>query len=197
MQMSGNNPEITHESFLSDEESKRLFATIAAHKGERDAMLIWTILVTGARGCEIVGTPTVEGITPASLNHKKDTIMIRGAKGSCNRTVPIPAALYADLLAYIALKGLTDNQRLFPITTRQLNRIWAIYRPNKRKGTHAMRHTLATRMYINCKNIRKVQGQLGHRNVHNTNIYVDYVEKAKGLRAAQRGMWNIEIDGEE
>lgn len=187
--------EITQEKFLSDDERAALTATLSVHKGERDALMLRVLMETGARGCEIVGTSTVEGVTLGSLKVEKRAVFIRGAKNSRNRTVPVSAELYADLIEYATAQGLTDDSRLFPMTTRRLRQIWDIYRPNQKKGLHSTRHTFGTLLYINCENIRKVQGLLGHKNLNNTNIYVDYVEQARGARAATRGMWKQKIAG--
>jgi integrase len=169
---------ITQSKFLTDEERDRLVVSLEKEVS-RDSLLLQLILYTGARGCEILA------LTALDFDLKgTPTVTIKAAKGSNNRTVPLPAKLGRALSQYIAGKD-----KPFAITTRQLRYIWDKWRPNPNKGIHALRHTAGVLLYLNCRDLFMVKALLGHKSISSSLVYLEYVLGAKELKTAMAGMW--------
>ena len=188
---------ITEAKFLTDDERARLGVTLARYPTARDTLLIQLILFTGSRSCEVVGgvSPdgTEVGVRFRDFTWKESAVTIRGAKGSNNRTVPLPAEFCRRLMGFIELERRRNPDELvFSISTRQLRHIWDQYRPCQ-KGIHCLRHTAGVLLYLNCRDINIVRAFLGHRNINNTMVYLDFVEGVRRLRQAAKGMWNQQI----
>jgi len=172
---------LTEKKFLSDDELKNLMKLLQRHKGERDSIMIRLALFTGARSVELLK------IRKCDLG--KNTVTIEfPAKGSNARTVPVPAEFFKEVAEYV--KGKASDDVLFPITTRQYRRIWDGFRPARKPKGHALRHTLGVKLYNNKKNIHAVKTFLGHKNIKNTMVYLDFVEGVSTLREETKGMWN-------
>ncbi len=136
----------------------------------RDTTLIWTALFTGARASELLA------VTAADLDPKAHTVYIIGLKGSDSREIPLPAWLFAKVMALAP-----DVGRVFPISYPRFHQIWQLYRPCK-KNIHALRHSFAINVYRKTKDILLVKTALGHRSLANTMIYADYQYKTNELR---------------
>ena len=156
--------------FLSDSELQVLNKELDANESTdaRNVTLIRLALATGARAIELLR------LTSNDLNDETHSVLIRGAKKSNDREIPLNQKLF------MKLKGLGDG-RLFPISYQRLNQIWNLYRPCK-KGFHSLRHTVGLRVYSKHRDIKLVQTVLGHRNIANTMIYADYHFSIRELR---------------
>lgn len=138
----------------------------------RNCLLLLLGLRTGGRAQEILN------IKKSDLNTYEESILINGLKGSNDREIPLPPALFKKLNLYAnTVKG----DVIFPITYNRFRQIWDLYRPVQKK-LHCLRHTFAIQLYKKRKDIRLVQVALGHRNVMNTMIYADYVYSQTELR---------------
>jgi integrase/recombinase XerC len=171
---------LNQNKFLTQHEYENLEDLCRKHldtKWGRDALLILIGLRTGARASEILALKKSDFISEI------DSFLIKGIKGSSDREVPLPAWLAKSVRFY--LKDL-ENEYLFPITYTRLYQIWVIYRPAK-KGFHSLRHTFAIQAYTKTRDVRLVQRALGHRNIVNTMIYVDYVHDVNERRKL---IWN-------
>ena len=173
---------LTEKKFLTDEEFSCLLRLCDRHRTTRDSILIRFILFTGARSCEALA------VTRDSLG--KGCVALKGAKGSNDRTIPLPPKFYKELIDYV---DRVEGERLFPISTRMLRYIWRDYRPNFDKGVHCLRHTFGVRLYMNCEDIHAVKTALGHKSIINTQIYVDFVENVKTMRTKLNGMWDLKV----
>ena len=150
---------------------------------DRDVLLLWLALKTGARATELLNLRKVD------LNPYDRTLFIRGIKGSNDRELPLAPWLFERLREYSERPISEDNrgpvgpkgQDLFPIGYHRLRQVWDLYRPCGKKF-HALRHTFAIRLYRKTKDLRLVQVALGHRNITNTMIYADYVYSQQELR---------------
>lgn len=131
----------------------------------RDVTIIWTLIQTGGRCSEVLG------IQKKHLYPDDNSIFLRGLKGGKDREMPVDPWLF-DRLRVLS-SGLGDDDRLFRITSTRLRKIWQSFRPVK-KGLHSIRHAFALGLYEETKNIRFVQGCLGHRNITTTMVYADY-----------------------
>lgn len=161
--------------YLIDPEVWRLENVLSRSKSEslRDYVLIKVALHTGARAQEILN------LEKADLSAYEETLFIRGLKGSNDREIPIPKALFLAIQELV--EDLKDHHRIFPITYWRLRQIWTWYRPVPKKF-HCLRHTFAIRLYQKTKDLRLVQVALGHRNISNTMVYADYVYSQKELK---------------
>jgi len=169
---------LTKDKFLTDEEFSRLMETLQRFKDDHNSLLIRLVLFTGARSVEALQ------VTPADL--EDGAVFLRGAKGSDDRQAHVPADFFEELTRFA--KKLNKDQRLFPISERHFRRIWDQWRPVK-KGGHCLRHTFGVRLYKQTRDINTVKHALGHRNVQNTMVYLDFVEADEKLKDAVEGMW--------
>lgn len=143
---------------------------------DRDVLLLWLAMKTGARATELLNLRKVD------INPYDRTLFIRGIKGSNDRELPLAPWLFVRLQAYSERNGAGhQGADLFPIGYHRLRQIWDLYRPCAKKF-HALRHTFAIRLYRKTKDLRLVQVALGHRNITNTMIYADYVYSQQELR---------------
>ena len=166
---------INKNKYLLEPEVLRLESLLenSSKESDRDTLLLWLGLKTGARATEILQ------LRKNDLNTYDKTVFIRGIKGSNDRELPLNKWLFDRLHAYS--ETLDASGDLFPIGYHRLRQIWEWYRPAPKK-LHALRHTFAIRLYQKTKDLRLVQVALGHRNITNTMVYADYVYSQQELR---------------
>lgn len=169
---------LTKDKFLTDKELEQLNKTLQRFKNDPHSLLIRLVLFTGARSAEALQ------ITAGDL--EDGAVFIRGAKGSNDREAHVPAAFFEELTQFA--KGLARDQRLFPISERHFRRIWDQWRPVA-KGGHCLRHTFGVRLYKDTRDINAVKHALGHKNIKNTMVYLDFVESNEKLKSAAESMW--------
>jgi integrase len=173
------NKKSYREKFLDDDEYDSLMRVIT-REPTRDKILIQLALATGARASELLS------ITAKDLNARMRSVYIYGIKGSDDREVPISK----DLFKLLQSLEPGPKGKLFPISYQRLYQIWNEYAPQrnalevKPKTFHTLRHTCAVRLYMKTRDIKIVQTLLGHRDLRNTMIYVDFVYKQEKLREA-------------
>lgn len=163
--------------YLLDPEVERFEALLENQPVEEDrnALILWLALKTGARASELLQ------LRKADLNTYDRTVFIRGIKGSNDRELPLAPWLFERLRLYSEREIKSASGDLFPIGYHRLRQVWDWYRPAAKKF-HALRHTFAIRLYRKTKDLRLVQVALGHRNITNTMIYADYVYSQTELR---------------
>lgn len=167
---------INKNKYLLEPEVQKLEGLLesSAAENDRDTLLIWLGLKTGARATELLS------LRKNDLNPYDKSVFIRGIKGSNDREIPLNRWLFDRLYAYAnSLEG--SSGELFPIGYHRFRQIWDWYRPAPKK-LHALRHTFAIRLYQKTKDLRLVQVALGHRNITNTMVYADYVYSQQELR---------------
>lgn len=182
---------LTESKFLTDAELKSFLTLLdKAHAaaGERqlnlrDYLMLKLTLLCGGRSIEVLR------VTPRHLG--EGNVFLQAAKGSTDRTIPLPPSFFKLLKTYVA--GMAEDQPIFPITTRHFRRIWNAYRPNPRKGSKSLRHSGGVRLYAKTRDIKTVKTFLGHVDVRNTMIYMDFVESVGKLRSQMTGMWHEKI----
>lgn len=169
---------LTFDKYLDDEEYDSLLRTITREPITRDKILIQLALATGARASELLD------IRSKDLNKTFRTVRIRGLKGSDDREIPLRWELFKAVYEL----PVDDEKRLFPFSYQRLYQIWQEFAPQKSaldttpKTFHALRHTCAVRLYRKTKDIKAVQMVLGHRDLRNTMVYVDFVYSQEKLR---------------
>ncbi|KYG70041.1 hypothetical protein AZI85_15220 [Bdellovibrio bacteriovorus] len=165
---------ITKEKFLSASEYGKLRAHVRRRKS-RYAILLKLFMFTAARANEGLAVR----LKDLDADHK--TVLIYGLKGSNDREIPLPPWYFFELYSYAKKACKSPEDRIFPFCYTILNRIWRLYRPVK-KRFHALRHTLAIRVFESTRDIKLVQILLGHRSIKNTMVYLDYVYSRKEMR---------------
>jgi integrase len=178
---------LTEKKFLTDDERKSLMELLNRHKGERDSIMIRLALLTGARGAS-----EILPIKPKDFGN--NSVTIKASKNSQDRTIPLDVAFFREIKTYITQQRIGMEDKVFPISDRQWRRIWDYWRPNPTKSSHCLRHTAGTLLYINCKDLMTVKAFLGHKQINNTMIYLQYVEGSRSLRNKMKGMWKNNID---
>jgi len=166
--------QLDFDKFLDDDEFESLLRTISGEPMTRDKILIQLALATGARAQELLN------LTKRDLISKSRSIKIHGLKGSNDREVPLSKVLYERL------ENLPTH-KFFDVSYQRLYQIWQEFSPRlqmggKLKTFHSLRHTCAIRLYKKTKDVKAVQMILGHRDIRNTMIYVDFVYSQEHLR---------------
>ncbi|MBK9386568.1 MAG: tyrosine-type recombinase/integrase [Planctomycetes bacterium] len=147
---------------LSDAEVERLLA-VATNGEARDEMLVRLLLGTGLRLGEALG------LEVGDVDLARGVINVRRAKGDRPRTAYVPRELVPRLADWIR-----DREgRLFPISGRHAQRvIGRMARETEISASaHALRHTVATRVYARTGDLGVVQQVLGHASVATTGRY--------------------------
>jgi integrase/recombinase XerD len=163
-------------------------ARLAGEKNQVTAVRRWMLIdlltSSGIREAEAADIRCGDLLT----GYGQCAIFIREGKGSKSRTVQIPASLRTHLKAWLVWKqergeAIGPDDHLFigqrgPWTPwgvgaivrthlRQLN----LY--EKGKSAHALRHSYATELYRQKRDLRAVQKQLGHASIQTTQRYAD------------------------
>jgi integrase len=178
---------LTEKKFLTDKEREHLVSYCERHKGERDPIMFRLTLFSGGRCSEILA------LKVSDFDFGQHHVTLRGLKGSEDRTIPLSKPFSIEIKEFCDTLKLKGDDRLFPISTARFRQIWYDVRPNPNKSGHSLRHTAGTLLYINCRDIYTVKSFLGHRQIQNTIIYMNYVEGPRKLRSAMRGMWGQRI----
>lgn len=166
--------QLNSNKFLSQDELEHLerLAKNSLASDTRNALAILLLLKTGARAQELLN------INVTDLNDSSKSVFIRGIKNSYDREIPLAPGLYNELKKYAAT---VPTEKLFDFGYHRLIQIWDQYRPVKKK-LHSLRHTAAVQLYQKSKDIRLVQTFLGHKNINNSLIYLQYVQGQDYLR---------------
>jgi len=159
---------LTRDKFLSPLEFAHLKAFVETNEPNRDQLLIQLAIRTGARASELLA------IKRSDLDHDARAIYIKGLKGSRDRLMPLSAQLFEKISAL-------PGERPFNISYSRLHQIWDLYSPNRKKF-HSIRHTFAVELYKRTRDILLVQLALGHKDLRNTMVYVDFVYSQEELR---------------
>jgi len=167
--------QIDKSKYLLPLELQALHRTLAENFASdfRNVVMIRLLLQTGARASELLN------ITESDIYPDSHGIFLRGLKGSKDREIPIPEALFDNVRACIYTR--TVRTRIFPLALRTLQGIWYQYRPCNKK-IHSTRHTFAINLYRKTKDLRLVQLALGHRRMSSTLVYSEYVYETEEFK---------------
>jgi integrase len=164
--------EIDETKYLTPLEVERLHKRLEFARTLMERLIIEVALATGARASEVLA------LTRASMNHEARTLFIVGLKDSKNRSIPLRDKLWGELTEYARQ---LEGEKLFDISIRQFQRIWARYMPVKKK-LHSLRHTFAIELYKKHRDLRLVQIALGHKSIANTMVYAACAYETEELR---------------
>lgn len=161
---------------ITPEELTRLLNApdTSTQAGLRDKAILETLFSTGLRVSELCSLPR-------DLDLKADEFSVRG-KGEKVRVVFLSYEAKNAIKKYLEKRKDIDNDLLFPITSRSVQRIikhYAIKAGISKKVTpHVVRHMFATDLLSNGADLRSVQMLLGHANIATTQIYTHVTDKA-------------------
>ena len=156
---------------MSREDVKRLLAVIKKHKdplARRDYLMFRLMLATGIRLGAAVG------LDVSDLDCTAQTIRIL-TKGGLEQRVYLSPRLVRELRRYAKGTALFQSCRGHRLTPRQVQgrfSQWLLSACIRERYTvHSLRHTFATRLYEQTRDIRLVQRALGHARVTTTEVY--------------------------
>lgn len=138
----------------------------------RDVVLFKLAFATGLRASELLS------IRREHVCFQTRSIWIKAKKRGKDRRLPLSSGIFLSLSHYI--DTLTDCL-LFPISYQRLCQLWHFYRPVK-KSFHSLRHTRAVYAYQLTRDPKLVQELLGHRDIRNTMVYLDYSYDLETIR---------------
>lgn len=183
-------PKGTLPTYLEKDELKAFFRQIETVSQQqhvkRNKIIMGLMAFAGLRVTEI------HHLNRSSIHMEKKGITVLG-KGNKSRYIPLPRALFHELIDYIQhvrqypMKGHEDavfisrrgkrisRRRIQEITERicqslaseSLHESWK----SKRISSHKLRHSFATHLVRDGKDIRTVQELLGHTNLNTTQKY--------------------------
>jgi len=175
---------------------------LAESKNQPTAIREWAVLdlltQTGMRVAEVVDLRCGD----LKCGYGQCEIFVRNGKGNKSRTIEIQETLKAHLRQFIAWKkaigeNIGEDDHLFigqrgPWSRQAVQQLVKKYLKHlgmyeKGKSVHSLRHSYATELYKQSKDLRAVQKQLGHASITTTQIYADVTQE--DIRGYLSGMW--------
>jgi site-specific recombinase XerD len=143
-------------------------------EGLRDKAILETLFSTGLRVSELCSLSR-------DMDLKVEEFSVRG-KGEKVRVVFLSPAAKVAIKNYLDKRQDVDDDRMFPVTVRSIQRIIKKYAIKsgigKKLTPHVVRHMFATDLLSNGADLRSVQMLLGHANISTTQIYTHVTDKA-------------------
>lgn len=156
-------------------------------QGYRDYLIGLTLVLLGLRVSELLSICWSHFHSDPAESSIWLTVM--NGKGGKRREVKVPPILWDMLQEYYfgsdhqADHGEQSEQRLFPLSLRQVERIIKQARENSNLGKkvtpHWLRHTNATLALLNGASLQQVQETLGHAHINTTQRYLHTVSQLK------------------
>ncbi|RXZ81285.1 recombinase XerC [Paenibacillaceae bacterium] len=179
-------PVTSKRHYLTRNEVGRLIKYLKT-QGMRNYLIGLSLVLLGLRVSELAAIRWQDFYNDAA--ESTNWLTVKAGKGSKEREVKVPKQLWQLFLQYLhsmtELNGAEPARdiRLFPITTRQIERI--IGKAAKHSGIdkkltpHWLRHTNATLALLNGASLQQVQETLGHSHINTTQRYLHTVEQLK------------------
>lgn len=161
----------------------------------RHRVMLRLMLATGLRAGEIVA------LRPEHVDLDTCRLIVREGKGAKDRTLWFSDEIAEELGAWLERRPKSDY--VFPtrdggqLSTRYLRKMVsriaeeAEIKEGGRVSPHTFRHTFATELYRETKNLRLVQKALGHASIQTTQVYTHIVDDE--LEDALRGFRTPEV----
>ncbi|MFT9486721.1 MAG: tyrosine-type recombinase/integrase [Tepidibacillus sp.] len=152
-------------------------------QGERDYLIGISLILLGLRVSELVSIQW--GHFHSDPTETSMWLTVLEGKGGKQREVKVPQTLWNMLSLHFQLQGKSQdpNQRIFPLTVRQVERIIQKAREQsniqKKVSPHWLRHTNATLALLHGASLQQVQETLGHSQITTTQRYLHTVEQMK------------------
>ncbi len=169
-------PRIAPSSLTLDEAAKLVHATSAAKPtARRDRLVVLMLYGCGLRTDELCS------LDVAQINRERHELNVLQAKGDRPRTIPIPEALYTELLAYLLEHG--KRGPLFRTSAKhrrlRANDVCLIVKDTvARAGLRAditprtLRHSFATHLMDRGVDLPVIASLMGHRSPQETGVYL-------------------------
>ncbi len=172
-----NRTQLTSAKVLTETEVELLQATLTKHEKTdfRNTTFIWMLLHTGARVSELLK------VRPKDLAFEGSTVFIQGLKNGHDREIPLYPWLFNRMK--VLSEKLGPDDLVFPFGYHRARNIWALWKPVNKK-IHSCRHYRAQQVYRKTKDLKLVQLVLGHKDIGNTMIYLEYDYNQNELRRA-------------
>ena len=153
----------------------------------RDAAIVEVLLGSGLRVSEACALR----IGDLYLGEGRGDVLVRRGKGGKGRLVAVSPQLVTYVSAFIAWKAnagessegeapLFVSERGGHLSRSAIHRVWKATLKSAglptRWGVHATRHSYACEVYRRSRDLRLLQGLLGHSNVATTTIYANLVD---------------------
>jgi integrase/recombinase XerD len=168
---------LTPPKSLTLEEAERLVeaTVIEGPAARRDRLVILLLYGCGLRTDELCS------LDVANVNRERHELLVLKAKGDRPRAVPIPEAVYTELLAYLLDHG--KRGPLFRTTIRKsrlrVNVICDIVRDTARRAglpsyvtPRTLRHSFATHLMDRGVDLAVIASLMGHRSPQETGVYL-------------------------
>jgi site-specific recombinase XerD len=161
---------------LTLEDAERLVeATLIQPTARRDRLIILLLYGCGLRTDELCS------LDVANVNRERHELLVLRAKGDRPRAVPIPEAVYTELLAYLLDHG--KRGPLFRTTVRKsrlrVNDVCEIVRDVAGRAglptyvtPRTLRHSFATHLMDRGVDLAVIASLMGHRSPQETGVYL-------------------------
>jgi len=177
---------------LTEEELEHVLQAfdVTTPMGQRNYAIARCLMDLGLRSIEVTN------LSLSSLDWHEATITVSCGKGRKCRKLPLPARTGQAIARYLRHgRPQTSNRQLFvrhcppydaPISAaaiqKLIRRVFDRCHLDKNLGaTHALRHTLATRLQRSGASLKEIADLLGHQDLQTTTIYARV--DVQGLRA--------------
>jgi len=163
---------------LSAKQVRSLFAASAGCNARnlRNRALLLLFLRLGLRLGEVVR------LCPGDIDWRKGTLVIRGTKSRRDRILPLPRDVGMALVAHLRIQREKSEHIFHPLRppfTEERRRLHVLNSQRylfhaagiTDRGSHSLRHTLATRLISRGASFKAVADLLGHKSVTTTLIY--------------------------
>jgi site-specific recombinase XerD len=164
-------------NFLNLQEAERLVeaTTASGPTARRDRLIILLLYGCGLRTSELCA------LDVAHVNRERQELLILRAKGDRPRAIPIPEALYTELLAYLLEHGKRGPLFRTSIRKQRLRAkdvceivTAAAARAGLRTGVtpRTLRHSFATHLMDRGVDLAIIASLMGHRSPQETGVYL-------------------------
>ena len=161
----------------------------------RERVIVLLGVQAGLRRAELAGLDVADVALAAR------TVTVRRGKGGHSRVVPLAEEAAREVAAYLSSEGIThgpllrskraswqgvEPQTVGLVFRRVAERAGVKVRAGDGVGVHSLRHTCASDVYVNCRDVMAVSDVLGHSSLNTTRRYVRGLDVER-LRGAVEG----------
>lgn len=183
---------LTRDKYLVPDEFKRLLYA-ARTRPHVNSVRDFALLATGGLvGCRV---SELTGVRIADLMLSSDPPFIRVRRRKKRQRAPVddvvvPATAARAIAAYLRVLPEAERLphcRLFPLTTRQANRVFKHYCGlaglSAEYSIHALRHYRGLTLWEETRDVELVREALGHTNIASTQVYIHTMDHMKRTAA--------------